>query len=147
MLKNLIILVTVFFCSISYAQTVSEDDVKAAFLFHFISFTEWQDNEEEYYVCIPDDRSLNDAAQRIFAGKTINNRKVIVVDRATSCHVLVSNSIPYTHTMLTVGPLNQGALLEFRVVDNKLKFAINMEKIKNSRLKISSQLLKLAILE
>jgi len=48
---------------------------------------------------------------------------------------------------LTIGSLARGALLEFRIVDNRLKFAIDPVRIKKSKLKISSQLLKLAILE
>ena len=38
-------------------------------------------------------------------------------------------------------------MIEFRTVNNKLKFAANPDLIKKSKLKVSSQLLKLAILE
>ncbi len=125
----------------------SEDSLKAAFIFHFIGFIQWDDAGDEYYVCIPDNRVMRQTAEVILDGKVINNRKVAVVSRSEGCHVLVSDYIPRTSTTLTVGPLDKGALIEFRMVDRKLKFAANVEKIKNSKLKISSQLLKLAILE
>ena len=49
--------------------------------------------------------------------------------------------------MLTIGPLSKGGMVDFRVGDHKLKFAVNMYNIKRSQLKSSSQLLKMAILE
>jgi hypothetical protein len=73
----------------------------------------------------------------------------VVVDRYDACHVLVDNymNMPFSDSTLTIGSLAKGALLEFRIIKNKLKFAVNMEKVKKCKLKISSQLLKLAILE
>jgi hypothetical protein len=131
----------------AYAQTISREDVESAFLFHFINYTEWSDDLPDYYVCIPDDAALRRSAVISLKGKYVNNRRVVVADKTSACHVLVSDNVPATDSTLTVGPIAKGALLEFRVVNNKVKFAANVKKIKESKLKISSQLLKLAILE
>jgi hypothetical protein len=147
MLRKISLLALLFVCSLSYAETASEDDVKAAFIYHFINFTQWDDHQSAYYVCIPQDKTLRDSAQNLFRDKTINHRKIVVTDQQDSCHVLVSNDLPYTSSALTIGPLSKGALIEFRETNNKLKFAVNMDKVKNSKLKISSQLLKLAIVD
>ena len=48
---------------------------------------------------------------------------------------------------LTIGSLEKGALIEFRLVDNKMRFAVDLERMRKVKLKVSSQLLKLAILE
>jgi hypothetical protein len=152
MRRALITFLMVFVLSIkSFAQessVVPEDSLKAAFIFHFITYTEWNDNSKEYNVCIPNNEPLKKAAQQSFKGKTVNNRKINVSDEAHYCHVLVSNDLPNNpEEVLTIGDLNRGALLEFRRINDKLKFAADMEHIKKTRLKISSQLLKLAILE
>jgi hypothetical protein len=129
------------------SPAISEDELKAAFIFHFITFTEWDDNAPNYNVCIPNNESLRKAAQNVFKDKVVNNRKVVVTDIAPVCHVLVSDQAPLNKNTLTIGEINRGALLEFRLIKNKLRFAANVENIKKTNLKISSQLLKLAILE
>jgi len=149
MKKTLIILLLMSIPARAYGQSVaaSEDDLKAAYIFHFINFTQWDDNREDYYVCVPDDEPLKEALETTLKDKVINNRNIVVLHQAEFCHVLVSDDPPYSKSMLTIGPLEKGALLEFRLIDNKLKFAIDLDRIRKSRLKISSQLLKLAILE
>ena len=127
--------------------TVSEDAVKAAFIFHFINFTEWNDGLPQYTVCIPDDAGLRREALEIFSGKVVNGRGILVTEGADSCHILVSEDAPFINSTLTIGQLNKGALFEFRIVGNKMKFAIDLDRIKQSKLKISSQLLKLAIVQ
>jgi hypothetical protein len=135
-------------CARAYGQSsASEDAVKAAYIFHFINFTEWQDNSKDYYVCVPDDENLREELETSLEGKIINNRKVVVLNHGQLCHVLVSDQPVLSSDTLTIGPIDKGALLEFRVANNKLKFAANLQKIRESNLKISSQVLKLAVLE
>jgi hypothetical protein len=126
-------------------EIVSEEALKTAFIFNFLKFVEWNDARPTYDICIPEDDELRRTAAGLLEGKTLNDRQVTVVDRADRCHVLVSNDPPVSDTTLTIGPLNQGAMFEFTVVDHKLKFALNIDNVKRSKLKISSQLLKLAV--
>ena len=148
MKKIVFIFLLLAICARVYGQSIaSEDSLKAAYIFHFINFTEWSDNLEDYYVCVPDDESLKNALEASFTGKIINNRKIVILHNAQVCHVLISNEPSSVQTTLTIGPLSKGALLEFRLINNKLKFAVNLERVKKSKLKISSQLLKLGILD
>lgn len=140
------ILLIIFYSS-SAPAAISEEAVKAAFIFHFINFTQWNDESSNYYVCVPEDAQLRSAIRESLNGKAVNNRRITVVNRTKDCHILISDDVEPSTSILTVGPLAKGALLEFRVVDNKLKFAANLDEIKKSDVKISSQLLKLAILE
>jgi hypothetical protein len=127
---------------------VAENTLKAAFVYHFIGYTQWGDNKPEYDVCIPDDEDLLKTTKELFKGKLIHGRDLVVVDRSEDCHVLISNDMQFANdTALTIGSLERGALLEFRQVNHKMKFAIDMERMKKVKLKMSSQLLKLAILE
>ena len=147
MRKILIIVLLILFCPpVFAASTANEDSLKAAFIFHFINFTEWNDDQSTYFVCIPDDEALRETARQSFTGKTVNNRSISVVNRREGCHILVSDNAPEEDNTLTIGHLNKGALFEFRLIDNKMKFAVNLDGVKNSKLKISSQLLKLAIM-
>ncbi|MGE0267078.1 MAG: YfiR family protein [Candidatus Omnitrophota bacterium] len=147
MKKTLVILFLVILSVARAEALVSENSLKAAFIFHFIGYIEWKDAETKYYVCIPDDDSLRASAAEAFKEKSVNNRPIVVTDKNDSCHILVSDNVPPPDGVLTIGPLNKGAMLEFRLINNKLKFAASLENIKKSSLKISSQLLKLAILE
>jgi hypothetical protein len=148
MIKKIIFLALLLFCNTSYGQVLTKEDVKAAFIYHFISFTEWVGpTGGQYDVCIPDDRPLRETASAIFRGKVINNHKIFVRGGREGCHVLISDNVPDAVNVLTIGSLSKGAMVDFRVVDHKLKFAVNMDNVKRSQLKISSQLLKMAILE
>ncbi|MBP6342769.1 MAG: YfiR family protein [Candidatus Omnitrophica bacterium] len=145
---QIILLALLLSCNTSYGQALTKEDVKAAFIYHFINFTEWEvPTDGQYDVCIPDDRPLRETASMVFSGKIINNHKIFVKSGREGCHVLVSDNVPDSVNMLTIGPLSKGGMVDFRVVDHKLKFAVNMDNIKRSQLKISSQLLKMAILE
>ena len=128
--------------------SVTKNSLKAAFIYHFISFTEWNDDKPSYFVCIPDDEDLREAARESFKGKMISNRRVVVVARTQSCHVLVSDRMAMMgDKALTIGQLGKGALFEFREIDHKMRFAVNLDLVQKSPFKISSQLLKLAIID
>ena len=146
--KLIFIFIFLAFFTIAHAETpVSEEALEAAYIYHFINFTEWNDHLSNYYVCIPDNEPLKNALQDSFRGKTVNDRNIVVLHHSQFCHILIADQTPPSQTSLTIGYLNKGAILEFRRVNNKLKFAVDLEKLKRSKLKISSQLLKLAIVE
>src|SRR4051812_16877068 len=126
-MKKIFIILFLVFSTTAYAETLAPEDVESAFLFHFINYTQWDDHRPDYYVCIPDDAVLREAAVVSLKGKVVNNRRVVVVASAQSCHILVSDRVPPTESTLTVGPLDKGAMLEFRLVHNKIKFAANLK--------------------
>src|SRR5689334_17586217 len=113
-IRKIFIIFSIFIsCPAAFAESmVSEDLLKAAFIYHFISFTEWNDNEPNYNVCIPDDKGLRDAAEQSLVGKTVNNRKIVVSDQDHGCHVLISDNASQADNTLTIGHLNRGALFE-----------------------------------
>ena len=145
-MKKIIIILMLLGCPFAYGnEIVSEESLEAAFIFNFLKFVEWNDDRATYDICIPEDENLRKVAAGLLEGKTLNSRQITVVNRTDTCHVLVSNTPPSPDTTLTIGSVDQGAMFEFMVIDNKLKFAININNIRKSKLKISSQLLKLAV--
>jgi hypothetical protein len=145
-MRKVIIIFILLGCPFVYGnEIVSEESLKAAFIFNFLKFVDWQDSRPTYDICIPEDENLRKVATALLRGKTLNDRQIEVVDRIGNCHVLVASNFLNPGATLTIGPLTQGAMFEFMVVDNKLKFAINIDNIRKSKLKISSQLLNLAV--
>ena len=146
--KILIVLFLIIIGTVARSQAVvSEGSLKAAFIYRFIGFIEFKEEPPGYQVCIPDDTALRAAIEEAMQGKMVNNKPITVTDSAGDCHILISDNVPPTNSVFTIGPLSKGALLEFRIEDSKLRFAVSLKNIQNSQLKISSQLLKLAILE
>src|ERR1041385_2004608 len=92
-MKKIFIILFLIFSSTACAETLTREDVESAFLFHFVNYTEWNDNLPNYYICIPDDTDLRPAAAISLRGKVVNNRKVAVVSRSSSCHILVSQDV------------------------------------------------------
>ena len=145
-MKKVIIIFMLLGCPFVYGnEIVSQESLEAAFIFNFLKFVDWQDSRPTYDICIPEDENLRKVATGLLQGKILNDRQVEVFNRTDNCHVLVSDISPSLDTTLTIGSLTQGAMFEFMVIDNKLKFAINIDSIKKSKLKISSQLLRLAV--
>src|SRR5580704_9390607 len=98
-MKKLIIIFILLGCPFVYGnEIVSEESLKAAFIFNFLKFIEWDDARPTYDICIPEDEELRKVATDSLDGKTLNNRQVTVVNRTTMCHILVAGSFPGSGT-------------------------------------------------
>lgn len=150
------------------AQTPTEYQVKAAFLYNFAKFIQWPSeppvDEGAFVISIlgrdPFGRALDDTLQ----GKTIDNRKIIlrrvsrVEDVGPSQILFISDSerdrLPQileqmgTRAVLTVGEMSQfaerGGVIRLKMDQDRIRFEINVAAAERSGLRISSQLLKLA---
>lgn len=147
--KAIVTLLICLMCTASYGQDVVEDSsVKAAFIYHFINFIDWEDQATEYDICVPDNETLETGIRQSLKNKTVKNRNLNIVNRRENCHILISDQQELaSDKTLTIGLLSKDAMMEFRIIEDRLKFAINLDRIKKSKLKISSQLLKLAIID
>ena len=159
-------------CSVAIAQQdeqrFSEYEVKAAFIYNVAKFVEWPDDrsadgKNTISLCIfgsdPFGKALSSIDGRIIRGKKLQVRFVKSLREAKECHMLfVSASekeqLPRIlaamkgQPVLTMGDsqgfAHQGIMINFYMEHNKVRFEINEEKAKDSRLSVSSQLLKLA---
>ncbi len=146
-----------------------EYQFKAAFLYHFTKFIEWpigvnDQADTTFGFCIMGFSPLEPALHRLIGDKMVRGlkptiKRVVDFDEVDRCHVLfisrteqsaVANfvNILRNSSILTVGETpnfaQQGGIIEFVIVNNKLSFAINIEAAKRMQLKLSSELLKLA---
>lgn len=148
----------------------SEHAVKAAFLYHFASFVEWPaegaDGQGAFVVAVlgqdPFGRVLDDT----FAGKTVQGRPVEVrrlsrLEDGRPVHLLVISGSEERElaghlrrlegvSVLTVadtpGFARRGVMVNFVVVDQRVRFEVNLARAQEAGLRLSSQLLKLATL-
>lgn len=149
---------------------VSEQEIKAAFMFNFAKFVEWPPqafpgDSSPFVVCSFGKNEVAEALKDGVEGKTVQNRTIAVdvvttASGAKACQVLyfdmteVGHLAPILHTLeaahvLTVGEMETfvgaGGIIGFIVRSNQLRFSINNAEAKKAGLKISSKLLTLAV--
>ncbi|HXU83425.1 MAG TPA: YfiR family protein [Polyangia bacterium] len=145
-----------------------EYQVKAAFLYNFAKFVEWptvafEKPQTPYSICVlgtdPFGEDLDIAAAENVQGRRMMVRRTGELRNLGACHILfVSASerrrLPAIFEALgnaptfTVGEdedfVRAGGCLRFFVVENKVRFEINLQATERARLKVSAKLLNLA---
>ena len=152
------------------AETATEYEIKAAFLYNFMRFVEWPpeaipDSTAPLVIGILGTDPFGRALDQILEEALIENRPIRAVRfprlaDVDSCHVLfVSTSEDHVlsdvlqalgqRPVLTVGEAADfavsGGMIQFVLRDSKVRFEINLAAAIRTRLKISSRLLRLAI--
>lgn len=148
--------------------TSKEYQLKAAFIYNFAKFVEWPaqkfvHTDSPIVIGVYGSNPFGNELLNTVKGRKINGRaiQIIAVNSATTAretHLLfvsagsvgsfgaISGSLG--QGVLVVGETpqltNQGGMIIFNLVGDKLRFEINMTKANRSGLKISSQLQKLA---
>jgi YfiR/HmsC-like len=146
----------------------SEYEVKAAFLYNFARFVEWPLDapgvDGTFVITVLGRDPFGSALDDTLRGKKIDDKRVVVrralrpEDVGRSHIVFISDSekdrLPAilksldTAPVLTVGDMDQfaerGGVIRFKVDQDRIRLEINVAAAQRSRLRISSQLLKLA---
>lgn len=156
---------------ILFAQSsrLDENEVKAAYLYNFVKYVEWpvttsaQENSTLYF-CVIGNAPFNASVMTSLAEKPLKNRKVSIKeltfdDNISHCDLLFINSqvrnnltnilkSATENSILTVSDIKgfatTGGIIEFIMINNKIRFRINNRSARMSNLKISSHLLNLA---
>lgn len=153
------------------AATTSEYKVKAAFILNFALLTEWPEHSfptetSPIKLCVIGDRAVAQAFDSI-NGKKIGKRtlqvdKILPHDARTSCHIIFFSKNTNTKIVLqtltnvssapvlTIGEkdtfINLGGEINFFMAQDRLRFGINTTAVENHNLRLSSRLLKIAVL-
>jgi hypothetical protein len=148
-------------------QPSLENDVKAAFLYHFTKFVEWPvpaEDGEPFRVCTLADDAFIAALDRTIADESVGQRRLVQVEprsieEARRCAILYigarfsDQGAPLVAAVrdlpvLTVGEGSQfvehGGAIGFLLEDNRVRFDISLRAIQRSGLKASSKLLRVA---
>ncbi len=158
-------------CALAHAvEALPEYQIKAAFLYHFAEFVTWPTNSfagknEPYVIGILGKDPFGDNLESTL-GKNLLNGHPFIVRRlskpaeARGCHILFISRSEARHVddilaavkdqpILTVSEIEdfaaKGGMVQFTNIGGKVRFIINNPLARAAGLRISSQLLSLAV--
>ena len=154
---------------VTQAQSATEYQVKAAFLFNFAKFVEWPpdsfaSDEAPLQICILGLDPFGHDFQQAIEDKTVNGHRLEVVHpsgvtQARACQIVfvgVSDKGQISQILgglrgsrvLTVGDSSgfarMGGMINFVLDDNRVRFEINLKASERAHLKVSARLLTVA---
>jgi len=149
------------------AQTLDEYQVKAAFLYNFVKFVEWpveafNDSSAPVVIGVVGDDPFGSKIDQMINGKIANGRPLVLkrfpnLKALTFCHIVFICSSEKNNLrqalaaagagVLTVGEterfIQMGGIINFTIVDSKVRLEINQVAAERAGLKISAKLLNL----
>ena len=151
----------------AHAQDVTEPSLKAAFIYNFAKFTEWPADglpvTAPFNACVLGDQAIGDALERavkgrVLSGHTVSVARVQIDGPLRGCHLLYVSGVSTMQItaiaanlrgmpVLTIGDSDDFSRLGIAhifVEDGKMRFNLNVELARRSRLQLSSKLLALA---
>lgn len=145
----------------------SQSEVEAVYLFDFGKFVRWPSGVEQgpVQVCAAASPAFVAALQKTVSSDTIDGRPLEVrrVTRPaeeTGCAMLFIEAAQHLRPedllqnvagkpTLTVsdmpGFLNRGGMIQFQLVEKRVRFSVNLDAVARARLTMSSELLKVAL--
>lgn len=154
---------------VARAQALSERELRAAYLFNFLRFTEWPASAfagpaAPIQACVlgaadPFDSALAAFDGRAVGARTLRVRQGVTPAAASDCHLVyvadadavrltTLRQASGTAPILIVGEsealIDRGAAIAFRPSERRLGFVVNLAAARRLELKLSSQLLRLA---
>jgi hypothetical protein len=151
------------------AQDVTEPSLKAAFIFNFAKFTEWPEDvlptTATFAACVMRNSPIQSALERTVKGRLLSGRGISVAPvelggKLRSCHLLYASGITPAEValilaavkgapVLTISDVDnfaeQGGIAQMFVENGKMRFDLNLDVARRSRLQLSSKLLILAV--
>lgn len=138
-----------------------EQQITAAYLYHFIQFTEWPQKPAVFHYCVYDNVGFADLLRETYSDKTVGDASIDVNNindkaKLEDCHLIYFSQIAPAgflqkisqYAILSVGSqknfIELGGIIYLFEADQKLRFYINNSAATNTGLAISSQLLKLS---
>lgn len=152
---------------LAMAQSVSEQTVKAGFIYNFVKFTQWagarDGDHSPLQICTPGPQPL-DGQFALLQGRAIGGRNIDIRSNVPSsewrtCQVLflAEGDAHRTETVLrslgnapvlTLGDVPDfvqvGGMIGLKIEDNRVRFDVNLGAAQRAGLTLNSQMLKLA---
>lgn len=155
--------------SIDAQEAQPEYQLKAAFLSKFPEFTEWPESalnsRQTIDICVPRPSPFGKALDELVAGETLRGRTLVTreigsVQAVDTCQLLfvpIQSALDRKQLLaraekrpvLTVGDypsfLDEGGIVNLRVVGGRVRFEIDVAAADRAGVRLSSQLLRLAL--
>ena len=155
--------------NLAAAQSATEYQVKAAFLFNFAKFVEWPadafpTSDAPLQICVFGQDPFGGDFEQVIGDKKVNGHRLEIihpsgVPQARSCQILfvTSSQKPQTREILqgikgtsvlsvgdTPGFARAGGIINFVLDENRVRFEINPKAAERAHLKLSARLLTVA---
>jgi YfiR/HmsC-like len=150
----------------SAAPATSEQALTVAFLYNFLKFAEWPEGvgSGELTLCVTDSApfgaELDAISGRLAQNKTVRIKRIELGESPRECQLLflpqeekpvrIREWLKTTANTPTLMVSNMGEFLDMGgmivLIDdgNRLRFEVNLERVKSAGLKLSAQLLEIA---
>ncbi len=150
----------------AWAQRASQDQVEAAYLYNFGKFVRWPEGGHgPMWICVAQRDAFEQTVDKLTSGEQIDGRSLEVkrVDRpeaAAGCSILYVGPMDRAHAdallaavagkpVLTVGDgpdfLERGGMIQFVLVQDHVRFSVNLDAANRCGVGLSSELLKVAV--
>jgi YfiR/HmsC-like len=151
------------------AQSATEYQIKAAYLFNFLKFVEWPDAspadaQSKWVIGIVGNSPVGDELSKLVESKNVLGRELEVktfqaADNLRACHILFISDTEKKRvpsilaalrgsSVMTVADMehfiDEGGMVQFVVEDARVRISIDVGATGRARLKVSSKLLALA---
>jgi len=158
-----------FLAVVAQAQSATEYQVKAAFLFNFARFVEWPADafltaDSPLQICVLGQDPFGPDFEQMIVDKAVNGHRMEIahpegVPQARACQILFIASSEKARlrevlqglkgaSVLTVGEMpgfvQAGGIINFVLDDNRVRFEINQKAAAQVHLKLSARLLTVA---
>ncbi len=165
MKRILISLISLFFCSVAYLQTTISQ-AQTLYIYNFSKLIEWPTNcrTGSFVIGVLGTSEVAEALETYTKGKKVGAQNISIIrykspEEIKACHILF---VPFTRTremaeilsalsgkstlIITEknGALDEGAAINFIVVQNRMKFELKPENAGKLGIKFSSKLQELA---
>lgn len=159
---------TLFLGQQASAQTRPVHEVYSMMVFNFTKYVQWPDHSGsgEFVIGVIGNDDVYGTLNDWYGGKPRGTKKYVIkkfnsASEVTDCHVLfidrnksgefdaANNKVKGKGTLVITdktGLGEKGSGINFKTVDNKLKFELNQKAIEASNLKVSGALSSMAIL-
>lgn len=161
-----LVLITASFAASAQERPMHE--VYSMMVFNFVKYVQWPagDNSSEFVIGVVGNTEIYNTLTAWYSGKPKGNKKYVIkkfnnAAELTDCQVVfidrsksgefdaVNNKVKGKGTLVVTdrnGLGSKGSCINFKTVDEKLRFELNQAAIEASNLKVSGALTSMAIL-
>ena len=167
--KIILLLTAIVFGSFSYGPTApsglegNEYQIKAMFVFNFTKYVEWPDSKSNdvFTIGVVGESDIIEPLERIASQKKAGDRKIVIRSLSPEdedyCNIIIVsrsklNKLEQTEkkyagkgVLIISDEAQRSAAINLVTRDNKIRFEVNQSLAKSGGVKISSQLLSLAV--
>ena len=154
--------------SVAFAQERPMHEVYSMMVFNFVKYVQWpaDDSNKEFVIGVVGNNDIFKTLNTWYAGKAkgaktyvikkfnnaseVTDCQVIFIDRSKSGEFdAVNNKVKGKGTLVVTdrnGLGSKGSCINFKTVDDKLRFELNQQAIEASNLKVAGALTSMAIM-